>query len=101
MHNYVINYLQIFLPRFEGVLKEDVMAIDGVMPKGLVQVVLTKAGRVKWEEFLARKENQEFVPLYRVHYEQRDGSLILSTSFYDEVFGEESETPMYSTMNFL
>lgn len=101
MHNYVINYLQIFLPHFEGALKEDVMAIDGVMPKGLVKVKLTDAGRAKWEEFLARKENQLFSALYRARNEQEDGTLVLTSSFYDEVFGEEFETPMYSAMSFL
>lgn len=101
MYNYVINYPQNFLPHFEGVLKEDTMVIDGVKSKGWVQVVLTEAGRAKWEEFLARKENQLFSALYRARNEQEDGTLVLSASFYDEVFGEEFETPMYSAMSFL
>lgn len=101
MYNYVINYPQNFLPHFEGVLKEDTMVIDGVKSKGWVQVVLTEAGRAKWEEFLARKENQLFSALYRARNEQEDGTLVLTSSFYDEVFGEEFETPMYSVMSFL
>ncbi len=77
------------------------MAADGVMPKGLVKVTLTEEGRAKWEEYLAREENKLFSALYRVRNEQEDGTLVLTSSFYDEVFGEEFETPMYSAMSFL